>query len=161
MAKRVTEEIKELVLADFHTGRYTQRELAKKHDISKSAVNNIVKGLKQKHKDKVDTQIAIITELSKESGQEMDAFKNAVKDVTKDLAFFQNSALRNQRLANGKIDEDSELYDLKLHADITAKNKQSVLGKEADTQVNIQNNNQNNQQNDIETNGITVRLQKV
>ena len=146
---RLTENTKELILADFHTGRYSQRELAKKYKVSNATINKIVKGIEPKHKEKVNAQISIITALSEESEHEVNAVHNAVEEATKHLLFFQNSALRNQKLANNQLSEESELYDLKLHADITAKNKQSVLGKEADTQVNIQNNNQNNQETNV------------
>ena len=75
-----------------------------------------------------------------------------MNDNLKHLIYFQNSALKNQELANKQLNEDSELYDselydLKLHADLTSKNKQTVLGKDADTNINI--NNQNNQQTNI------------
>lgn len=153
---RLTSEDKELILADFHTGQYTHRELAKKYKVSHVTVGKLVKGLSPKHKDKVTAQIAIATELSEESYQEVTAVTKAVEDGTKHLLFFQNSALKNQKFANAQISEDSELYDLKLHADITSKNKQSVLGRDADTQVNIQNNTQNN----LEATGITVKLRK-
>jgi len=58
--------------------------------------------------------------------------------------YFSDSALRNQDFANKKISEESELYDLKLHSEITAKNKQTVLGKDVDTQININNTNTQN-----------------
>lgn len=147
---RLTEKDKELILADFHTGVYSQRELAKKYSVSHVTIGKITKGITPKHKEKVTAQIAIQTELSEESYQEVTAVNNAVMEKTKHLIFFKNAALRNQKIANELLeDEDVNISTVESHSRITAKNKETVLGKDAS--INIQNNN-------IQQNGISVKF---
>ena len=140
---RLTDEDREKILADFHIGE-SQNSLAKKYSCSPATINKICKGVSPKYKDKVNTVTTIKRELAGESEYQSECFNAKVNDNLKHLQLFQNSALRNQELANKQIDEESELADLKLHSEITSKNKQSVLGKDIDTQVNIQNNQQTN-----------------
>ena len=70
---RLSEESKELILADFHTGQFSQRELAKKYKVSHVTIGKLTKGLTPKHKDKVTAQIAIATALSEENYQKVTA----------------------------------------------------------------------------------------
>jgi len=152
---RLTNEDREKILADFHTGQFSKNELAKKYKTSHTTINKLTKGIEPKNKTIVSTQIAHRTALSEQSFKEVSAVETIVDEKTKHLVFFQNSALKNQELANKQISDESELYDLKIHADLTNKNKQSVLGKDADTQVNI--NNSNTQQS-LEQTGIHIKF---
>jgi len=146
MAK-LTDEDKEKILADFHTGAYSQRELAKKYKVSHVTIGKLTKGLEPKHKEKVTAKIAIETELLQESYQEVTAVNEVVTKAVKHLMFFQNSALKNQKMANEFLSEASSITEVESHARITSKNKETVLGKQAETQIQI--NNQNNQITEI------------
>ena len=147
---RLTDDQRELILADFHTGQYTIRQLASMHKIGKTTISNITKGIKPKHKDKVDTIVAVKTELYEESGHEVDAVNREIEERTKHLVLFQTSAARNQVAANKvlkKIEdkekaEEKDLYSLDAHSRITQRNKETVLGKDktVDVGVAIQNN---------------------
>lgn len=140
MAK-ITPLIKEQILAEYKAGK-TQRRLALLYEVSPATINKICKGVIQENKEIVNTQVAIHQALSQKSEQEVNAINKEVKERTKYLVFFQKSALKNQNIANKKIDDGSSLSELKDHSQITSKNKETVLGKDAD--VNIQNNNTNN-----------------
>lgn len=43
---RLSDSEKKLVIADYKTGRYSQRELAERHHISVGTVNNLTKDIK-------------------------------------------------------------------------------------------------------------------
>ena len=141
---RLSEEDKEKILADFHTGHFSQRELAKRYGVSVATINKMTKGLKPKNEHKVNTLVSVNRELAEQSEHEVNSVYKVVDERVKHLLYFSDTALRNQKLANEKISEESELYDLKLHSEITAKNKQTVLGKDVDTQININNTNTQN-----------------
>ena len=147
MAK-ITPILRQKILADFHTGYFSIRALGEKYNIGKSTIAKITKGIEPKHKEKVDTLVSINTDLNYANKQEVDSVHSIVKERTAHLAFFQNSALKNQKYANKKINENSELQELKLHSEITQKNKISVLGRDVDTQINMQQNQ--NTQNVLE-----------
>ena len=144
---RLTKEQWENLIADFHTGQFSKNELAEKYEISHTAVNKKLKNIEPKHKQKVSTLIAIKTELSQESFKEVSAVETIVEEKTKHIIYFQNSALRNQDMANKLLDSASKIQDIESHARITKTNKETVLGKDPDTVIN----NQNNQQNNIKT----------
>ena len=94
---RLTPGQRELILADYHTGHYTQRELAKKYEVSTRTINNLVKGLEPKHEDKVNAMVAVARELSKESTTEVNAVNTIVnKKIDRENLIFGNA----EKLAN-------------------------------------------------------------
>jgi len=135
---RLTDKDRELILADWHTGQYSQRELAKRYNTSNVTVSKLVSGIAPKHAEKVNAQIAIRTALADESLHEVNAVNKAVDEGTKQLLFFNNSLLKNQALANKKLNDELGLNELDIHSRLTTRNKEGVLGKSPDT--NITNN---------------------
>jgi len=94
---RLTDEDRELILADYHTGHYTQRELAKKYEVSTRTINNTVKGIEPKHADKVNAMVSVARELSKESTTEVNAVNTVVdKRISRENLIFGNA----EKLAN-------------------------------------------------------------
>ena len=156
---RLTTEQRELILADFHTGQYTQQSLGLKYNTSHVTIGKIVKGLNPKHKDKVTTISAMTAELHQESYKEVTAVTKEIDKRTKHILLFETSALENQRKANlaiskikdEKIDEKS-LYSLESHSKITQRNKETVLGKDKTVELT----NTNAQQNNTEVKNISV-----
>ena len=151
---RLSSDTREKILADWKTGHYSQNKLAKEYEVSPATINKICKDIKQENASIVNTQVALNVKLSDKSEYEVNSIHLAVEERTKHLIFFQNSALKNQKLANELVNESSKIYDLKAHADLTSKNKQTVLGKDIETEINI--NNTNAQQNNLETTGIRI-----
>lgn len=136
-----------LIIADHKTGNFSQRELAAKYKVSLGFINKNIKNIDKIDEELVNVGVAYKTELAKRDEQSVNAIEQVVNEKTKHLLFFTNSALKNQTLANKKLDENISINDLEAHSRITSRNKDSVLGKEANTQVNIQNTNA--QQNNI------------
>lgn len=141
---RLTQDTKDKILADFHTGYFSQRDLALKYECSTATINKLTKGLKPEHKDKVNTLITIKSQLAEESEQKVNAIETIVEEKTKHLIYFRESALKNQELANRLLEGTDKLKDVESHSRITKTNKETVLGKDPDTIINNQNNNQNN-----------------
>jgi len=127
---RLTAEDKELILADYHTGHYTQRELAKKYNTSHVTVGKITKGQEPKHKDKVTTQIAIATELSQESYQEVKAVETIVTEKTRHLQLINDNATKLARKLAVMADPIDTPNDMKTLAE--ANDKLAVTLKVAD-----------------------------
>lgn len=145
MAK-ITNEIKEQILADFHTGAYSVRQIADRVGISHVAVHKIVKGITPKFKEKINTQIAFKTELAQESLQQINSVNEVIENATKHLIFFQNRALANQKKADELLEYAEDLSAVEAHSRITARNKETVCGKEPVMQINNTNAQQNNHQ---------------
>lgn len=151
--------------------KYTQQQLADKYGISKGMVNRYVKEKVNISEQIVNKEVRIIGELyeieelkSKHlSKQEVIEVNKQVRDRTNALMFYQDSAMENQEQANEaiiaiknkklKLSKQEEKDNLSIealpilrdHAFITKTNKEVHLGKDAETNINIQNNN--NQQN--------------
>ena len=164
---RLTQDTRDKILADFHTGYFSIRQLADKYETSHTTVNKLTKGVEPKHKAKVDTIVSIQSDLAEESFQEVYSVNQVIEERTKHLIFFQNAAIKNQVLANKGIDNINALIKeeeknnngksvlatscmsiVKDHATITKTNKETVLGRDPDTAIQI--NNQNNQNNELE-----------
>ena len=60
MAK-LTEHDKKLLIADYHTNKYSQRELAKKYNVSLGTVSNLTKEISPQNEHIVNAQITILT----------------------------------------------------------------------------------------------------
>lgn len=140
MARQTNEELKEKVVTDWKKG-VSQNDLVKIYGVSKGTVNNWCKGVPQIIEPLVTAQVQINQELAKLTDRELTAFRNDVEEKTKHIMFFTNSALRNQQMANQALEsaEELSLPLIESHARITAKNKETVVGKSPDTafQVNV------------------------
>ena len=137
MAK-ISDKTKEQIIADYQAGA-SKKGLSLKYGVSIGAVFKICNGLSRDTAELVKQQVAINTALSEKSETEVKAFHSAVDQATKHLIYFQNSALRNQKLANAALESAERLCDIEAHARITAKNKETVLGRMPETI--IQNTN--------------------
>ena len=65
------------ILADFHIGK-SQNQLAKDYECSPATINKVCKGIEPKYKDKLNSVIAIQTELSRESEYQSECFDKEV-----------------------------------------------------------------------------------
>ena len=89
---RLTDEQKSLLLADHHTGFFTQRELSRKYSVSTATVNKITKGQEPKHTEKVNAIVSATRELNKESEQEVNAVQSVVnKQLTREELIYGNA----------------------------------------------------------------------
>ena len=147
MAKANYDHLIPQLQADFRTGAYSVRKLADKYDVSVGFVAKHTKDVEKDLVEIVNAGVAYKTGLASDNEQNNEHVHKAVSEVvderTKHLIFFNNSALKNQQLANNRLKEkehDIELSELEAHSRITARNKETVLGKMPDTAIQINNN---------------------
>ena len=79
MAK-LTDRQKGLLLADYHTNSFSQRELAKKYCISVGTVSKLTKEISPKNEHLVNAQMSILRAESDLEMNEMNAIMNTAKD---------------------------------------------------------------------------------
>lgn len=130
---RLTPEDRELILADYHTGHYTQRELSKKYDCSTATINKLTKGKEPKHEQNVNAIVTATAQIHSESEQnehEVNAVVNIIEEKTKHLKLINDNA---NKLA-GKImtmaDQIDTPNDLKTLVD--ANDRLAITLKVAD-----------------------------
>jgi hypothetical protein len=153
MAK-ITDKIREKILADFHIGFFSIRQIAERAGVSHVAVHKIVKGLTPKFKEKINAEVAFKAELADENLQQINSVNEVISEATKHLIFFQNAALTNQKKANEMLKNAKTIGDIEAHSRITARNKETILGKEPQTIIN-NNNTQQNQKPELDLSGLS------
>jgi hypothetical protein len=148
MAQRAKYD-KEKIVAEWRTGKYSLRDLADRHKISRGTIHNLVAGIGQDIGQLVDKQVEINQQLAGMNRQEVDVFRDEVDERQKYHQFFTNQAVRNVESAMRKLDDEVEvtLFEHKALAEVIQKGKETVLGKDAAVVVN--NTNTNAQQNNV------------
>lgn len=149
MAK-LTNDQWELARADYEIHGLSYAKLVEKYGISKGSISNRAKkeGWQQgKVEQIVQEKVSVLKDLN-EVEQKVEKLapleqKSIEQEVAERLArekIFINSAMRNQRKADGMLGSAIELSDINTHSQITARNKETVLGKQPQTAVQINNN---------------------
>lgn len=160
MVGKITDKIKEQIIADYKAG-ISQNQLAKNYKLSPATINKLCKNIPQENIEIVNTLVntAIATNraLEGKSQIEVNSIERIVDEKTRHLLYFQNAALRNQKIANEMLKTAKTIGDIEAHSRITARNKETILGKEPQTIIN----NTNAQQTEVtEIRRTIVKLDK-
>lgn len=108
MAK-ITEVIKEKILADFHTGKFSQRELAKKHSVSNGTVANLLKGLTPKNEHLVEAQITLLSAQTQKSEIEMSSILSTAKNEAYNRGLIFNATQKNLNRVIDMLDKNTKV----------------------------------------------------
>lgn len=124
--------------AYFESGQYTLAQINQKTGISISKISEKAKREKWEKGRNAD-YIAAKTIIAEKKGKERENIISVLDEIadekTKHLLYFQNSAIKNQQKANELLESTDSLADLDAHSRITARNKETVLGKEPAAQI--------------------------
>ena len=146
MAKILSDKEKSLIIADYKTGQYSQRELSKKHNVSIGTVNKLTKDIETSNEHIVNAQKSVLIASATLPNDEMNAIMNAATDKFRREALINNNAeLIASKIPTmlKQIDSPSDLKTLAEANDrlaITLKVAERHAPK-SDTNVAIQNNN--------------------
>lgn len=108
MAK-ITDATKEKILADFHTGKFSQRELAKKHNVSKTMIANLTSGLKPKNDHLVEAQISLLSAKQSLSEAEMTAIMTTAKDEAFNRGLIFNATQLNLQRITEHLNKNQKM----------------------------------------------------
>lgn len=75
-----SDDIKKIIIAEFKTGKYSQRELSEKHGVSLGTVNKITKGKEKENEQLVNAQVSILSAKALLPLEEMNAIMNAAQE---------------------------------------------------------------------------------
>nr|DAJ66308.1 MAG TPA: Helix-turn-helix of DDE superfamily endonuclease [Caudoviricetes sp.] len=92
---KITEQTKKLIIADYLTGKFSQRELAKKHNISLGAANKITKDLTPENERYVEAEVTMISARQTLPDEQMNAIMNAAKDEAYNRGLIFNATQKN------------------------------------------------------------------
>ena len=160
MVGKLTDKIKEKIIADYKAG-VSQNQLAKNYKLSPATINKLCKNILQENVEIVNTLVntAIATNRALEGKTEIEvnSIERIVDEKTRHLLYFQNAALRNQKKADEMLEMSDRIADVEAHSRITARNKETIFGKEPQTIIN----NTNAQQTEVtEIRRTIVKLDK-
>ena len=133
---RLNDEQRDKILADFHAGK-SQRELAKRYEVSPATINSLCKGIEPKNLDKVNALTRIKTELAEQTEHEVNAVQKEVDERMKHILFFNSAAIRNVQEAMNEPCASQQ--DFRARAETIVKGRETVLGKSPETAVQINN----------------------
>ena len=133
---RLNDDQREKILADFHAGK-SQRELAKRYEVSPATINSLCKGIEPKNIDKVNALTRIKTELAEQTEHEVNAVQKEVDERMKHILFFNSAAIRNVQEAMNEPCASQQ--DFRARAETIVKGRETVLGKSPETAVQINN----------------------
>lgn len=103
---RLTDKQRDMIISDFNIG-VSQNQLALKYECSPATINKLCKGLEPKYKDKVNTIVAIKSELSKESEYQSECFNKEVNDKLRREGLVFNATEKLLKKASQMIDKNS------------------------------------------------------
>jgi len=130
---KITPEVRAQILAK-HKAGMSQRALQKLFNLSAGAINKITKGITKNLKSTIAKGTEYLAELSDLNEYEREAVTQAVSDNARAITFFKQTAIKNQIMANRLLQEAGDLGDIELHSRITARNKETILGKNYELQ---------------------------
>ena len=140
----------ELAKQDYEVHGLSYSELVEKYGMSKGSISKRAKDecwQQGKNEHLIQKKVSVIKELQKTEQQieqlEPVVQKSIEQEVSIRLArenLFIDSALRNQKKANEMLEMAAELSEINQHSQITARNKETVLGKQPDTAIQVNNN---------------------
>lgn len=122
---KITPDLKAQILARHKAGD-SQRKIQKTFNLSAGAVNKITKGVEQNLKSTINKGTQYLAELSEMNEYEREAVAQVVS--------FKQTAVKNQIMANRLLKEARDLSDIELHSRITARSKETILGKNYELQ---------------------------
>lgn len=162
---RLTDKEKELILADYHTNKYSQRELAKKHNVSLGTINNLTKAIQPQNEHLVNAQVAILSAQSELPNEHLNSIMNTASDEARrknlvfggleNLAVLMNTTVANnkaQKVVTGKMGTDIVTTELQTSDHKNLADAYEKIGKSLgviDTTPTTLINNENKQQTAI------------
>lgn len=134
------------LLADFHTGGYSQRELARKYHISLGKVNQLIKGLTPKNEHLMNATKSVIKASEELPEKEMNAIVNKAKQELNKEQIIYNATLKNLSLMIKKVNEGTSIVEHKVVQDTIDKASitLNVNQRHSNQQINLTNATQTN-----------------
>ena len=144
MAKTDFDALRPKIVAAWRTGEYSQRDLAKKFNVSAGYVAKLTKDVEQDCEQSVSAGVLYNQALADDDEHLVSAIKEVVDERTKHIMFFNRAALALSSAAVNRVqaEPDMPMADMRHASEIVAKQRDSILGKAPDNQTNVQINNQ-------------------
>lgn len=92
---KITDETKKQAIADYLTGKFSQRDLVKKYNISLGTANKLTKDLAPENERYVEAEVTMIAARQTLPNEQMNAIMNAAKDEAYNRGLIFNATQKN------------------------------------------------------------------
>ncbi len=143
---RLSDSEKKLILADYHTNKYSQRELAKKHSVSVGTISKLTKEVNPQNEHLVNAQTSVIRASEELQSEQMNAIMNTSMDIVRREGLIFGNAEKLAKKLSTMADQIDEPQDLKHLVDandklsITLKVSERHAPRNDVTQISAQSN---------------------
>lgn len=136
------------VLADWKTGKYSERDLASIHKVSSSTIHKLVCGVEKSIESIASKTVAIKQEVAKFNEYEKSRYEQLVDEKSRNIQFYADAGIKIAQSALKSLDEKERpnLFEHKALAETVLRSKEITLGKEVAPAAAIQINNGDTQQ---------------
>lgn len=128
------------VLADWKSGKYTERTLARKHGVSPSTIHKLVAGVEKTIDDLASKRVLIDQQVAQLNEREKSIYEQLVEEKKQRIKFYEQAHLLISRTVVQKVQREglnASFQDLNAAASALAKSKEAILGKEPDSVVKV------------------------
>ena len=143
---RLTENDKKIILADYHTNKYSQRDLAKKYNVSLGTISNLTKEVTPQNEHLVNAQIAVLSAKANLENEQLNAIMNTAQELAFNKELVYNVTQKALKKLDKLLDEADNADD--VNTIIQASDKASLtLGvnqrhaPKAETKVDVSQTN--------------------
>lgn len=133
------------VLADWKTGKYSERDLATKHKVSPSTVHKLVAGVEKTLEALASETVQIKQQVANLNERERSNYEQLVQEKLAAKKFFDGAHMLTAKIAVMKLQADkanASYQDLNAAANAITKAQEGVMGKSPEVAVQVNNNGQ-------------------
>lgn len=105
---RLTEQTKKLIIADYLTGKFSQRELAKKHSASIGTINNLTKNIPPENERIVEAQVSVLSAKATLPNEQMNAVLNAAEREFRNRQMIENATQLNLKRITEHLEKNQK-----------------------------------------------------
>lgn len=108
------ERIKKELIADYLTGRYSQRELMRKYKVSLGTVNNLTRDLNTSNAELVDAQASLIIAKNELPNEQMNAIIETAYDEVYSKNLIQKTTHLNLKRINETLEKNTKMSKINV-----------------------------------------------
>ncbi len=130
----------ESVLADWKSGKFTERTLARKHGVSPSTIHKLVAGVDKTLDALASRRVLIDQQVADLNEREKSIYEQLVEEKRQRARFYEQAHLLVSKTVVQKVQREglgASFQDLNAAANALSKSQEALLGKHPDNVVNV------------------------
>ncbi|WP_169975859.1 hypothetical protein [Campylobacter sp. RM16191] len=113
MAK-IAEQVKKLIIADHLTGKFSQRDLAKKYNVSIGTISNLTKGAEPQNEHLVEAKVSLMSAEQTLPPEQMNAVLNAAEREIRNRQLIENATQLNLKRIKEHLEKNQKFEKISI-----------------------------------------------